>query len=128
VTYFKKIENKDARDKILRGVETYSRWGQSVGKYSDLPISWEYNKDKTFDKIDSWVENALWEWSDSSFTKGYPFVFQAGSDTHKESSSGSGEISEEEKLWYHPNPSGITAAYAIHNTRDEIWDAMHSNN
>ena len=30
------------------------------------------------------------------------------------------------EAYSHPNPSGIIAAFAVHNTRDEIWDAMNN--
>jgi len=125
----KKLDNTNFREnilKVIRGVETYSRWGTAIGKYSGIPIHWQYNQNHIIDSPDSWVENALWEWSENSYTKGHPFVLQAGSDTHFTNRPGSGEISEREIYNNHPNPSGIMAAYAIHNTRDEIWDAMNN--
>lgn len=41
--------NSDARDKVLRGVETYSNWGQEIGKYSDIPITWPYPEKNFYD-------------------------------------------------------------------------------
>lgn len=118
------LKNPENRDKILRGVEVYSRWGTSIGKYSGIPISWPYIKENDEvitcldDRIGSWVESALWEWS-SIHNINSKFVMQAGSDTHMVDRAGSAEL---DKL----KPSGIIAAYAVHNTRGEIWDAMDS--
>lgn len=116
------LENPENRDKILRGVEVYSRWGTAIGKYSGIPISWPYIKENDVvitcldDREGSWVESALWEWS-IIHNMNSKFVMQAGSDTHMVNRAGSAEL---DKL----KPSGITAAYATHNTRGEIWDAM----
>jgi len=119
----REVKNTDERDKILRGVETYSRWGTSIGKYSGMKITWPYLPDDLknnicmCNKTDSWVENALWEWSKDSL-KGRKFVLQAGSDTHSINRAGSASLDKQK-------PSGIMAAYAVHNTRSEIWDAMN---
>jgi len=124
----KKIKQNDARDKILRGVEVYSRWGNSIGKYSDLPIPWPYHPDQPpytlcmSDQREAWVENAMWEWSADDFV-GKRFVMQAGSDTHVVSRPGSAEVKDDKE-----KVSGLIAAYAVHNTRSEIWDAMNECN
>jgi hypothetical protein len=114
--------------KIIRGVETYSRWGTAIGNYSNIPVSWQYNQSIIYDDPDSWVENALWEWSESNYTKGHPFVLIASSDTHHFDRPCSADISKEESYYNLQNPCGIIAAYSIHNTRDEIWDAMNNCN
>jgi hypothetical protein len=44
---------------------------------------------------------------------------QAGSDTHSVNRAGSAELDKQK-------PSGIIAAYAVHNTRGEIWDSMNN--
>ena len=117
------IENTEERDKILRGVEVYSRWGTAIGKYSDIPITWPYLPDISpytlciHDQTDAWVENAMWEWSSEQFN-GRKFVMQAGSDTHFSDRPGSAEIGKEKV-------SGIIAAYSVHNNRSEIWNAMN---
>jgi hypothetical protein len=123
----KKLDDIKFRDnalKIIRGVETYSRWGTSIGKYSDIPVHWPYYQRVIYDHPDGWVENALWEWSESSYTKGHPFVLQAGSDSHYTNRPGSAEIPKEKVKIY--NPSGITAVFSVHNTRSEIWEAMNN--
>ena len=114
------IKNPDARDKILRGVEMYSRWGNAIGQYSNLTITWPYKPNNLYNQTDAWVENAFWEWSEN--LKGRKFIMQAGSDTHKVSRAGSAK----KDIIGGGNPSGIISAYAIHNTRDEIWDAMNN--
>jgi hypothetical protein len=116
------IKNTEARDKILRGVEVYSRWGNAIGQYSNLTIAWPYPPNNLYNQTDAWVENAMWEWSEN--LKGRKFVMQAGSDTHGVNRPGSAK----EDILGNGNPSGIIAAYTIHNTRDEIWDAMNDCN
>jgi hypothetical protein len=116
-----KLNNTTARDEILRGVETYSRWGTAIGSYSGIPIEWPYDafymrNDQTY-----WVENGLWEWSKDPM-KGRLFALMAGSDSHHEDRPGSTTLGLEK----FPNPSGITAAYATHNTRGDIWDALNN--
>ena len=114
------IRNTSARDQVLRGAEVYSRWGQAIGKYSGLPIEWSYRPLNIRDRPEFWVENGLWEWSKDT-RKGQRFVLEATSDTHvvdrPGSTSAKGELCSQ-------NPSGIDAVYAIHNTREELWDAM----
>lgn len=125
--FINKMEDEVFRDnalKVFRGVEVYSKWGTSIGNYSGIPVTWPYNQKYVYNNSDCWVENGLWEWSESPFTRGQPFVLQACSDTHKIDRPGSASISKEE--FVHPNPSGIIAAFAVHNTRDEIWDAMNN--
>jgi len=118
--------NTNARDKILRGVETYSCWGTALGKFSDIPIVWPYLEKNLHDQTDAWVENALWKWSENS-RKGGSFALMASSDIHFQSRPGSALPSKFYNIFsFHPdNPSGLVAAYAVHNTREEIWDAMY---
>ena len=119
----KKLTNPAARDKLLRGVEVYSRWGTSIGQYSNIPITWPYLIDNlknnvTFDNnSDAWVENGMWEYSENLQGKKYAMI--ASSDTHGINRPGSVDIADKQK------PAGIIAAYSIHNTREEIWDAMN---
>ena len=126
-----KMKNEEFRGdilKIIRGVEIYSRWGTSIGNYSNITVPWQYNQSVIYDDPDCWVENALWEWSESSYTRGYPFVLIASSDNHHFDRPGSADISKEESYYNLQNPCGIIAAYSIHNTRDELWDAMNNCN
>lgn len=127
--FINKMKNDDFRRnalKVIRGVETYSRWGTAIGKYSNIPVNWQYNQNlTTYDHPDCWVENAFWEWSESIYTRGHPFVLQASSDTHFFNRPGSADMSKKENIALQ-NPSGIIAAFAVHNTRDEIWDAMNN--
>ena len=60
----------------------------------------------------------MWEWSGDQL-KNRKFVMQAGSDTHQVNRPGSAELDKQK-------PSGIMATYAVHNTRDEIWDAINN--
>ncbi|UCD13763.1 MAG: DUF3604 domain-containing protein, partial [Thermoplasmatales archaeon] len=115
------MSNTDDRNKILRGAEIYSRWGTGIGQYytPDVPWLWPYKEDQFYNQTDAWVENALWEWSKM---KGQRFVFIASSDTHDYDRPGSA-LFEESHL---AGPSGIVAVYAVHNTREEIWDAMNN--
>jgi len=117
------MSNTDDRNKVLRGVETYSRWGTAIGQYytPEVPWLWPYKEDQFYNQTDAWVENALWEWSENTM-KGRRFVFIAGSDTHDYDRPGSA-LFEESHL---AGPSGIVAVYAVHNTREEIWDAMNN--
>ncbi|UCF49965.1 MAG: DUF3604 domain-containing protein, partial [Thermoplasmatales archaeon] len=116
------MTNKDYRDKIHRGVETFSRWGNSIGEFTPgVPWLWPYNLSQFTNQTDSWVENGLWEWSDDELKSGR-FVFIASSDTHDYNRPGSAELN----VSYLGKPSGIIAVYAIHNTREEIWDAMNN--
>jgi len=118
--------NTTARDKILRGAETYSCWGTALGKFSDIPIAWPYLEKNLHDQTDAWVENGLWKWSENS-RKGRSFALMASSDIHFQSRPGSARPSRFYNIFsFHPdNPSGLVAAYAVHNTREEIWDAMY---
>lgn len=115
------LSKPENRDKILRGVEVYSRWGTSIGQYYTpfFPWLWTYRHERFGNKTESWVENAMWEWSKEGF-EGKKFVMMASSDTHGINRPGSASV----KDCNHPAPSGIVAAYAVHNTREEIWDAM----
>jgi hypothetical protein len=117
------MKNICSRNKILRGVETFSRWGTSIGgNYTpDVPLLWPYNIKKSNNHSDYWVENALWEWSDDKM-KNQRFAFIASSDTHEYDRPGSALYNES----YLPVPSGIAAVYSVHNTRGEIWDAMNN--
>ena len=118
------LQNTDARNKLLRGVETYSKWGSAIGKYSEIPIRWPYDPKDCCDHPDYWVENGLWEWSKPEMN-GQRFVLMASSDNHAVDRPGSASM-ESRVSKNHPNPSGIVAAYSVHNTRDEIWDALNN--
>lgn len=121
---YNNISNVSARDSVLRGVETYSKWGTAIGKYSGIPIRWPYDPRNLCDSPMYWVENALWEWS--KHESGHQrFVLMANSDNHAVDRAGSASL-QSRVSGKHPNPSGIMAAYAIHNTRPEIWDAMNN--
>jgi len=116
------MKNTNERNKILRGVEVYSRWGTAIGQFSNIPITWPYLPDTSSDhaicnQTDAWVENGMWEWSDNTL-RGSKFVMQASSDTHLVDRPGSAKLEQSK-------PSGLLAAYAVHNTRDEIWGAMN---
>jgi hypothetical protein len=41
--------HSEERNRLLRGVETYSKWGTAIGKYSDVPISWPYAEESMVD-------------------------------------------------------------------------------
>ena len=118
------IDDTSARNTVLRGVETYSKWGCAIGKYSGIPISWPYDKAVCDDHPDFWVENALWEWS-KKYDNSQKFVLMASSDNHAVDRPGSAYL-ESRFSKITPKPSGIIAAYSVHNTRDEIWDAMNN--
>ena len=117
------MKYKCCRNKILRGVETYSRWGTSIGGHftPGLPLLWPYNPKKSNNVSDSWVENALWEWSDEKL-KDQRFSFIASSDTHEYDRPASALYNDS----YMSAPSGIVAVYSVHNTRRENWDAMNN--
>ena len=115
------IINTEFRDKIHRGVETFSRWGNSIGEFTPgVPWLWSYNLSQFTNQTEAWVENACWEWSDNKL-KDQKFVFIGGSDTHDYDRPGSAEF----EVSYLGKPSGIAAVYAVHNTREEIWDALN---
>ena len=118
------IINTVSRDKVLRGVETYSKWGTAIGKYSGIPVLWPYYESSCDDHQDYWVENGLWEWSKNE-RKNQRFVLMASSDNHAVDRPGSASTQSRISR-KHPNPSGIVAAYSVHNTRGEIWDALNS--
>jgi hypothetical protein len=115
------LSKPENRDKILRGVEVYSRWGTSIGQYytPDFPWHWPYDNERFINKTNAWVENAMWEWSKEGF-EGKKFAMMASCDTHQINRPGSASVND----CNHPATSGIVAAYAVHNTREEIWDAM----
>ncbi len=110
------IKNTEDRDKVIRGAEVYSNWGQAIGKFSGLPITNPYGN--PINQKDTWVENAMWEWSEN--LKGRKFVMMASSDTHKETRPGGSNMQIQN------HPSGVIAAYSVHNKRSEIWDAMNN--
>jgi len=128
-TYFADdMNNISSRNKILRGVEMYSCWGTSIGAYSEgIPITWPYLKKNLYNQSDAWVENALWKWSEND-TKYQTFSMMASSDIHFQSRPGSALPRKPLRLFsFIPdNPAGIIAVYAIHNTREEIWDAIYN--
>jgi hypothetical protein len=117
------IQNKDARNIIIRGAECYSRWGTSIGGYltPNVPLLWPYKPKQFTNQTDAWVENALWEWSQPSM-KNQRFSLIASSDTHDCDRPGSAQYNHSHLA----GTSGILAVYAIHNTREEIWDAMNN--
>jgi len=119
------MKNSCCRDKILRGVETYSRWGNSIGGYftPGIPWHWPYNESWYTNQTDAWVENAMWEWSDEKM-EGKKFGFIASSDTHDydRPASASFNVSHLE------TPSGIVGVFSVHNIREEIWEAMYNCN
>ena len=117
------IHNMSARDRVLRGAEVYSRWGQAIGKYSGIPIEWHYSPLNIRDEPEFWVESGLWEWSKDA-RKDQRFVLEAASDTHVVDRPGSASAKNEKIS--NANPSGIDAVYATHNTREELWDAMNN--
>ena len=116
-----KLSKPENRDKILRGVEVHSRWGTSIGQHytPDFPLLWPYEDKRFANKTNAWVENAMWEWSKEGF-EGKKFAMMASCDTHQINRPGSGSLDDGN----HPAPSGIVATYTVHNTREEIWDAM----
>lgn len=108
---------------LLRGAEVYSKWGQAIGKYSDIPMTWTYSPSNTFDLPQYWVENGLWEWS-SPEKINQRFMMIASSDNHATDRPASASMNSRISS-SHPNPAGIIATYAVHNTRSEIWDAIN---
>ena len=115
------IKHKCCRDKIIRGVELFSRWGNSIGEFTPgIPWNWPYNLSQFTNQTDAWVENACWEWSEDEM-KEAKFSFIASSDTHDYDRPGSAEFN----VSYLGKPSGLVAVYSIHNTRGEIWDALY---
>jgi hypothetical protein len=116
------MKNTCCRNKILRGVETYSRWGNAIGGYftPDIPWLWPYNESWYTNQTDAWVENAMWEWSDETM-EGQKFIFIASSDTHDYDRPASALFN----VSHLETTSGIVGVYSVHNTRGEIWDAMY---
>jgi len=114
-----KINNIEERNNVFRGAEVYSKWGTAIGQYSHLPIHWPYSTNLLSNETDAWVENALWEWSEN--LPGIKFVMMASSDIHLVDRPGSAQGG-----FLGENPAGLIAAYSIHNTRDEIWDAINT--
>ena len=122
------MKNIEARDKVLRGAETYSCWDQAIGKYLGIPITWPYTDKNLYDQMDSWVENALWKWSDDS-KKNTTFSLMVSSHIHHQSRPGSAKPYAKIKIRSFitdKNPAGIVTVYFVYNTRDEIWDEMES--
>jgi hypothetical protein len=119
------MKNTCCRNKILRGVEIYSRWGNSIGGYltPDVPLLWPYHESLYTNQTDSWVENAMWEWSEKKMV-GQKFGMIASSDTHDYDRPASASIDENQL----ETTSGIVCVYSVHNTREEIWDAMYDCN
>jgi|GEM_PF-4954848 len=128
-TYFANNVNASVRNQILRGVEMYSWHGTAIGQNftPGLPYNWPYTFLSSTDGYlnQSWVENGIWEWSESNTTKGQRFVMMASSDTHSQKRPGSAKPEGILQKNYY-NPAGIVAAYAVHNNRSELWDAMNS--
>lgn len=124
--YFLNNVNTENLNKILRGVEIFSTWGNSIGQnYTpDLPYNWPYYFKNHKYSNNSWVENALWEISETQ-NKDQVFSFIAGSDMHRQARP-TCAFSEGLDLSGPFVPSGIMAAYATHNNREEIWDAMNN--
>ena len=122
----KEIQNPYARDAILRGVEVYSRWGTSIGQYSNIPITWPYLPDIPPNRLcfsnitNAWVENGMWEWSENNF-KNKKFVMQAGSDTHTIERPGSASLDKNKT-------SGIIASYSGKCYNDIIKELYHGSN
>ena len=116
----------EARNALLRGAEVYSKWGQAIGKYSDIPITWSYSSVNILDKPQYWIENGLWEWSTSDKIN-QRFMMIASSDNHATDRPASASMNSRISSG-HPNPAGIIATYAVHNTRSELWDAMNQCN
>jgi len=117
------MKNVEERDTVLRGVECYSRWGTAIGGYltPGFPWLWRYNQSQFTNQTDAWVENALWEWSQTTL-KNKRFGFIGGSDTHDYDRPASASVEESHLA----GPSGLLAVYAVHNTREDIWDAMNN--
>jgi hypothetical protein len=118
-----KLKKPENRDKILRGVEVNSKWGTAIGEHytPNFPCIWPNKDSMLINQRDAWVENAMWEWSKKGF-EGKKFAMMASSDTHDQNRPGSAMIGDTGGA----APSGITAAYAVHNTREEVWDAMET--
>jgi hypothetical protein len=114
------IKHECCRNKIIRGVEVFSRWGNSIGEFTPgIPWFWPYNLSQFTNQTDSWVENACWEWSEDDM-KGVKFSFIASSDTHDYDRPGSAEFN----VSYLGKPSGLVAVYCQNNTRGAVWDAL----
>jgi hypothetical protein len=128
-TFLANNVNAGNRERILRGVEVYSKHATAIGQnYTPgLPYNWPskyflYTADSP-EIQDSWVENAMWAWSENSI-KNQKFAFIASSDIHGWPSPGA---ARPEKPNFEPapySPAGLIASYAIHNNRSEIWDAI----
>jgi hypothetical protein len=118
-----RMSHIEERYQILRGVETYSRWGTSIGQYytPKLPWTWAYNETQFYNQTDAWIENALWEWSQNTLHE-QQFGFIASSDTHDYNRPGSALYNRSHLV----GPSGLVAVYAVHNTREEIWNALNN--
>lgn len=120
-TYLAQNVIAQTHSNVLMGAEVYSKWGQSIGKYSDIPITWSYGKSTMSDKPVYWVETALWEWS--KLDNKHPFLMIASSDNHATNRPASASLNSRISKG-HPNPAGLIATYAVHNTRAELWESI----
>lgn len=120
-TYLAQQVIANSKSSVLMGAEVYSKWGQSIGKYSGIPLTWPFSPRNCRDKPTYWVENGLWEWSEHSIKR--PFVMIASSDNHATDRPGSASLNSRISAT-HPNPAGLIATYSVHNTRFELWDAI----
>lgn len=117
------VENNVERNQILRGAEIYSRWGSAIGQYytPQFPWNFPYPLQQFYNQTDAWIENACWEFSKDAL-RNQRFVFIASSDTHDYKRPGC-FLTNKSHLGV---PSGIVAVYCVHNTREEIWNALNN--
>ena len=125
-SYFANEVDNSNVNKILRGVEVFSTWGTAIGQeYTpNLPYNWPYTFIDVQYLKNAWAENAMWEWATEN-KKGERFALMASSDIHTQSRPGSAKSSAHD-ISYPYNPAGVIAAYSVHNSREEIWDAMNT--
>jgi len=103
-TYLAQKVITNSESTVLTGAEVYSKWGQSIGKYSGIPLTWRYSPGNCLDEPTYWVENALWEWSELNVKR--PFVMIASSDNHATDRPASASMKSRISR-SHPNPAGI---------------------